>query len=345
MRKAKVLIIGAGPGGCAAAISLANAGISVILHEKSAFPRHRPGETLHPGVEPLLRQLGIWESVRAANYLRHSGIWVSWTGSRQLQRYGADAQGPWLGFQAWRADFDARLLDQAHQLGTDIRQPSRIDRVKIRNNRVIGVVADGSSAEADFVIDASGSRHWLAHRLGLNIRYFSPPLVVRYGYAIGDCQACANLPSLEADADGWTWTAQLGGALHHWARLNLTDNQKAAIQLPRALREMRPLGPTRAADVTWRLVDRPAGPGYFLVGDAAGVLDPASSHGVLRALMSGILAAHWIQNIATGKVDEAVAHSEYRRWWQRGFINDVSQLLSIYRAAYPCPWTTGRMVA
>jgi flavin-dependent dehydrogenase len=345
MRKAKVLIIGAGPGGCAAAISLASAGISVALHEKSAFPRHRPGETLHPGVEPLLRQLDVWDSVQSANYLRHLGIWVNWTGSRQLQRYGADAQGPWLGFQAWRADFDARLLDQALRLGANIRQPSRIDRIQYRKDRVVGVIADGSFAEADFVIDASGSRQWLAHRLGLNIRYFSPPLVVRYGYACGECQTYAELPSLEANADGWTWSAQLGGALHHWARLNLTGNHETTTQLPHVFREMQPLGPARAADVTWRLVDRPAGPGYFLVGDAAGVLDPASSHGVLRALMSGILAAHWIQNVATGKVDETVAHSEYRRWWQRGFINDVSELLSIYRTAFQCPWTTARMVA
>lgn len=33
-----------------------------------------------------------------------------------------------------------------------------------------------------------------------------------------------------------------------------------------------------------------AGPGWFLAGDAAAVLDPASSHGVLRAVLTGFRA-------------------------------------------------------
>jgi flavin-dependent dehydrogenase len=50
----------------------------------------------------------------------------------------------------------------------------------------------------------------------------------------------------------------------------------------------------RGADVTWRIISPAAGPGFFLVGDAVAVLDPASSHGVLKALMTGMMAAHLI---------------------------------------------------
>ncbi|MBA4535538.1 hypothetical protein H1196_23700 [Brevibacillus halotolerans] len=49
------------------------------------------------------------------------------------------------------------------------------------------------------------------------------------------------------------------------------------------------------ADMTWRVITQLGGPGgYFLIGDAATVLDPASSHGVLKAVMSGMMAGNLI---------------------------------------------------
>ena len=43
---------------------------------------------------------------------------------------------------------------------------------------------------------------------------------------------------------------------------------------------------------TWRMAERMAGAGWFIVGDAAATLDPTSSHGVLKALLSGMTAGH-----------------------------------------------------
>jgi hypothetical protein len=56
--------------------------------ERTVFSGHRPGETLHPGIEPLLRQLGLAERFQAAVGGRHSGIWLSWGGPKQFQPYG-----------------------------------------------------------------------------------------------------------------------------------------------------------------------------------------------------------------------------------------------------------------
>jgi FAD-dependent oxidoreductase family protein len=47
-------VIGGGPAGAAAAITAKRAGVGVVILEESPFPCVRPGETLHPGVEPLL---------------------------------------------------------------------------------------------------------------------------------------------------------------------------------------------------------------------------------------------------------------------------------------------------
>src|ERR1700755_3407527 len=94
-----VLVLGGGPAGCAAAIHCAQRGLKVALLEAKAFPRHRPGETLHPGVEPVLRPLGVLKRVLVANFPRHEGNWISWgEHAVRFESFGRDADGPWRGF-------------------------------------------------------------------------------------------------------------------------------------------------------------------------------------------------------------------------------------------------------
>src|SRR5687767_2699976 len=54
-----VLVLGAGPGGCAVAAKCAQAGLKVAVIENRKFPRERMGETFHPNLENLLKQLGV----------------------------------------------------------------------------------------------------------------------------------------------------------------------------------------------------------------------------------------------------------------------------------------------
>jgi len=63
------------------------------------------------------------------------------------------------------------------------------------------------------------------------------------------------------------------------------------------------------------------GQGYFVVGDAAAVLDPSSSHGVLKALMSGMMAAHLIGRIYAGAEEER-ARAAYQSWGSGWFDHD-----------------------
>lgn len=48
--------------------------LKVAVLESRIFPRDRPGETLHPGIEPLLETLGVAQQIREANFIRHDGI-------------------------------------------------------------------------------------------------------------------------------------------------------------------------------------------------------------------------------------------------------------------------------
>ncbi len=324
------LIVGSGPSGTSAAITLAQMGLPVVILDREKFPRHHPGETLHPGIEALLKQLGVAEQIHSANFLRHPGNWVKWEAEPRFVAFGADETGIWQGFQAWRADFDNILLEKAIKLGVEVRQPCRALQAIFSQNRISGIVTSDGELPATFVIDATGNSHWLAKQLNLPINYYSPRLIAYFGYAEGECPIRDETPEIVADENGWTWTARVRPQLYQWTRLSFNNQSIEKDWLPNEFRTLKPKGKIGAADVSWRMVNTCAGLGYFLVGDAAAVLDPASSHGVLKAMMSGIMAAHLIGQILRGR-SEIEATKWYCQWMSNWFHHDIKKLREFYR--------------
>jgi flavin-dependent dehydrogenase len=327
---ADVLIAGGGPGGGAAAIACAMRGLRVILCERERFTKERPGETLHPGIEPLLAQLGVSDRLAGVVGARHPGIWIEWGGPRRFEAFGGDSDGPWNGFQAWRADFDALLLERALELGVEIRQPCAIGGLRKQDDARSVIETSQGPVAARMLIDATGRTRWLGRALGIASPARSLPLYARYGYAEGACPARDEAPALAADKSGWTWTAMVRPNLYQWTRLAFDGTQPGAEWLPEEFRGLKPRGASRGADVTWRLANETAGPGWFIVGDAAALLDPASSHGVLRAIMSGMMAAHLSEAVLSGKAPAAEASAMYCRWLADWFEADSTALARFY---------------
>lgn len=322
-----VLIAGGGPAGAAAAITCARNGLRVMLCERDAAAGERPGETLHPGVEPLLAQLGVAGGLDAVTGARHSGTWVEWGGARRFKAFGADERGTWRGFQVWRADFDAMLLARARELGVDVRRPCT----------AAGVLDDGRVETTDGIVrarvrvDATGRARWLGRALGIAAAPRSPRLFARYGYVEGECPPRDDAPALMADAEGWTWTARVKPRLYQWTRVRFDGEQTPAEWLPDEFAGMRRRGPARGADVTWRIAERVADAGWFMVGDAAAVLDPTSSHGVLKALMSGMMAGHLVTAVVQGRAPADGAAAAYQSWLAGWFETDAAKLGEFYR--------------
>jgi flavin-dependent dehydrogenase len=339
---ADVVVVGGGPAGAAAAIWAALGGLRVNLFERSAFPRHRPGETLHPGVGSILGQLGVENQVAAASEIRHPGHGVIWGGIHRFVRFGADEHGEWRGYQILRERFDSILVARAVELGVEVSQPCAVTGVIMEDGRAIGVAASGI-VRAPFVIDASGGRSWLSRQIGEAIQTASPPLRAYYGYCEGGPAEPRELPLLAAEDDGWTWIAEVGERKFHWTRMSFT-NAEYARRPPPGLEALRQTTPIRGADVTWRRVTRAANRGYFVVGDAAVVLDPSASHGVLRALMSGMKAAHAVRQILARRVDEDFAIREYCDWIARWYQDDLDRMAGFYRyLKMPPPWVGGEL--
>jgi flavin-dependent dehydrogenase len=323
---ADVIILGGGPAGSCAAIRCAERGLHTILLERELFPRDRPGESLHPGFETLLEQLGVLDVVLAAGFLRFDGNWVECKGTTVFEKFKPTSTGAIRGLQAWRQEFDAILLERARQAGAEIVQPGRALRPIVAGSRVAGVETEAGKLESGFVIDAAGRGNWLARHLNLEIQTRSPRLIAHFAYMEGQCSARDDNPGFFVDQTGWTWTARVRPGLYNWTRLNVEDNAIDQNFSPAEFSSLRQVGRVQTADVTWRLVPQCAGDGYFLCGDAAAVLDPTSSHGVVKAIMSGAHAADMIVQITRGEIAAPDAAAAFRQIFSTWFEHDVARL-------------------
>jgi flavin-dependent dehydrogenase len=330
--KVDVAVVGGGPAGTAAAICAAQAGLQVALFESAQDEVDRPGETLPPGAEPLFRRLGVDDTIGAAATIRHDGHWVQQGRSRRFQRFGSDRDGAWLGYQIRRNALRKALIDRAEQVGVLVRR-TRVLQPLSQGQTIVGIETAAETVMSRLLIDASGGSHWLARARGDLIERVSPQLIAWYGWAQTPKASDFARPVFTTRAAEWSWIAQVDGGLCAWVRLNYAPQQRERPAPPRQLKGFKPLGRPRGADVTWRMVARQGGDGFLCVGDAAAVLDPSSAHGVLRALLSGMMAAHHAVRIIRLGISDRDEAATFERWSHAVFLRDARALHELRRPA------------
>lgn len=327
----KVLIIGAGPAGTSCAIQLLKAGINVTLFDRKNFPRQVPGETLHPGVEPLLYQLGVLENVHKENFIRHKGVVTEYLGEKTFDAYN-EAEN-WFGFQLFRCSFDAILLHKAISLGGKFFTTDIVDINLDKNNAVRSIKTKAGDFESDFVIDATGQYSFLNRKLKIGYKFLSPRLLACYGYVSNTStnNRLYDNPRMIWNSKSWTWIAKVQETLIAWNRVGLFEDMLPIKCVPEELNDQISVGNTKAVDVSWRIANHVSKNNYFLVGDAAFLLDPSSSHGVLKAIMSGMMVASLIGKINLNQICEFEACEYYSRWMEKWYEEDVQKLKLLYK--------------
>jgi flavin-dependent dehydrogenase len=324
--KYDVSVIGAGPAGLAAAIECARAGLRVCVLERSQFPRDCVGESVHPGAEPLFEQLGVSSAVAQAGFLRYPGITIVRDGKKEFHAFGGTDGHAWQGFHLWRPQFDEILQQRAKSAGAVCFERCRLSRAEVIRDKVT-IQSNLGPVESFVVIDGTGRRRWLTEQWNLAVETHSPLLIARFGYQEGICETYPDGPVFIWRKDGWDWIARLRADLYQWISLAFANTKAAHNGPPVGFRRLPESGRVRGADVTWRLVPNCAGRHHFLVGDACAVLDPSSSHGILRGLASGILAAACVREILMQgfcRYDEIA--ERYSRWQRQWFQRDASIL-------------------
>jgi 2-polyprenyl-6-methoxyphenol hydroxylase-like FAD-dependent oxidoreductase len=294
-RSSDLLVLGAGPAGCAAAIAARQAGFSVIVLESRATAQTPPGETLHPGVEKIFQQLGIWEALVGRHFHRHRGLWrESEEGDRAFLPYGGSEEEPWLGFQVDRGQLQEIFRRQVIALGGEIVVIRNLERVVREGTTVAGVVADDRGYHAAHVADATGRHAWLAEQLHLPAETHRPNQRLRFGWRKAASPDLLEQPLFRQRSDGWDWLSPLGAGRSAWVELRY-EGKGPGIPYP------------------WRIFRPCSGPGYSLLGDAASIMDPAAANGVLRACLSGIYVVHLITGLRRGAITAPQASAAYRK--------------------------------
>jgi len=303
MRSMRVLVVGAGPGGAAAAIELGRAGADVLVVDRSPWPR---AKTCGDGISPP----GVAEA-------RHLGLDLSDRrplpcGEISTPR-GYRFQGGWRPETPWgtiveRIEFDARLMALAVAAGARFEPGVTVRELAAADGAAPAarLAANGGAPEAfDAVVLAEGATGGLAAKLGFGAH--ASRLVALRGYA-ESAKPLDPVFGLYFDRDvspGYGWVFPLD---ERRANVGVLVDERAVRRrqgdLRGVLQRWRTTSPAaRAAlggtppvlDVSGGVI--PTGrrlrvrDGVFAVGDAAGVADPFSAEGIFQAMGSGRAAA------------------------------------------------------
>ena len=120
-----VAIIGGGPAGSAAGTRFARAWLRVTILEKEKFPRFCVGESLLPHGNDLLKEIGVWDKLENAGFLRKYGAeFGTPDGDRQNRLLFGEHLGPQheYTYQVERAPFDQLLLEHARENGCTVHE-------------------------------------------------------------------------------------------------------------------------------------------------------------------------------------------------------------------------------
>jgi len=342
----RVAIAGGGPAGAVAARVLARRGLQVTVLEAHATPPLKVGETLPPGLTPLLRHLGLDTWLERDGHLRSQG-------NRSLWGSAQPGESPFLsnpfgtGWHVDRRRFEARLAETAQEAGVVWHWNTRLAScTRLESGWRMGIIQNGrrETLDVDFVADATGRHARLARRLGARrLRY--DRLVGLTGLLASPAPAADTYTLVEATPGGWWYSALLADG--RLAVAFLTDGDL----LERPLRQADPAAwwhllrqteatrerveghgyqietPLRVLPAETSRLDTIVGERWIALGDAAAAYDPLSSHGVASAMGSGFYGAHAIADLLAGRDDARLAYLDLL---QRAYGTYLDQLKAHY---------------
>jgi len=338
-----VLVVGAGPAGATAARTLARAGVTVRLLDRSNFPRNKPcggGISLR-----VLKRFPYLEG-ELGRIATHR------VGRLHLEGPGGestiiDADEP-AALMIRRVEFDALLVSLAVQAGAELVTGAQIVQASSTDGGVDVVARDGRHFRAPIVIAADGVHSVVARRLGINpgwpaasialdmmeetsreaLRDRDPAtLWVAYGHdPSSNAPGTASQGRSRRTSEGYAYVfpkrdhvnVGIGYVLAHYRRSIGT----APYQLHRGLVDQLRLrsvieGESVRGNFTPAFLPvagplRRPGRGRVLVaGDAAGFVNAFTAEGIYYAMVSGELAAKSV--IGTPERSVSALVRRYRR--------------------------------
>jgi electron transfer flavoprotein-quinone oxidoreductase len=194
-RSFQAIVVGAGPAGSSAALTMARAGLDVALIERGSFPGEKNmfGGVLHrlPALEKVFPD--FWERAPLERHIVKKGV-TFMTGDSSFNttiEAGNFDKPPYNGYTIFRPRFDRWLAEEAVKAGATLITRATVDDVLQSDGRVTGVSILGREGvlKAPVVVAADGVLSFTALKAGLRRPSFDPGQM-----AVG-VKALIDLPS------------------------------------------------------------------------------------------------------------------------------------------------------
>jgi len=330
---ADVLVVGAGPAGSSTAFHLAQAGLDVLLLEKSVFPREKVcGDGLTPRAVKQLVSMGIPLNAEDG-WFPNKGLRIIGGGVRLELDWPELSSYPGFGLVRSRLGFDETLARAAQKAGARLLEGVTVTGpVLDSGGRITGVTArPAGEAErtygARLVVAADGNSSRLSLAMGLAKRDDRPLGVAVRTYYTSPRHDDDYLESwLELwDGDrllpGYGWIFGMGdgtsnvglGLLNTSAAFQHTDYRGllkrwlAGMPAGWGFTEENRTGPVRGAALPMGFNRTPHYTrGLLLAGDSGGMVNPFNGEGIAYAMECGEIAGRMIAQ-ALARPDQAGA--------------------------------------
>jgi geranylgeranyl reductase family protein len=305
-----VVIVGAGPGGAAAAHTLARGGLKVRLFDKAEFPRDKTcGDGLTPRALNVLDDMGLLIRLLRLGWRINTAAVVAPDGGRVAVEFPKKEDVPNYALVVPRLTLDNVLLEGAIASGAQFQGSTHVTGIASDGE---GVTLTGEtrgrsfSAHARLGIIATGASTKLLRQIGILKRQPETVLAARaYFEGLDGLTDCFEFRFDHLSLPGYGWlfpiseaAANVGVGLWPTSRSRRPDARSGLdsfIQNPR-LQEMmakaRRAGPVKSYPIRTDFASAPVvGEKLLLVGEAAGLVNPITGEGIDYALESGQMAA------------------------------------------------------
>lgn len=165
-----VIVVGGGLSGLAAAYTMADAGMEVLLLERGDYSgaKNVTGGRLY--VNPVREMFpDLWKKAPLERFIAHEEVSIMDKDRSITMRYDGSelTQEPYQSYSILRGKFDKNFAKVTERKGVSIVTKSRVDDLIIENGKVEGVMAGGDALTSNIVIACDGVLSLLAEKAGL----------------------------------------------------------------------------------------------------------------------------------------------------------------------------------